>query len=65
MKAYILVMQECTPLHSKNVHSCYVKVYILIMQEAALNIKLIILVDFLLQYSVKIYWLFVSLCKLL
>ena len=53
VKAYILVMQECTPLHSKNVHSCYVKVYILIMQEAALNIKLIILVDFLLQYSVK------------
>ncbi len=53
MKVYVLVIQECTPLHSKNVHSCYVKVYILIMQEAALNIKLIILVDFLLQYSVK------------
>ena len=38
-------MQECTTLHCKNVHSCYIKVYTLIMQGATLNLKFIMLVD--------------------
>ena len=45
VKVYILVMQECTTLHCKNVHSCYIKVYTLIMQGATLNLKFIMLVD--------------------
>lgn len=38
-------MQECTTLYCKNVHSCYIKVYTLIMQGATLNLKFIMLVD--------------------
>ena len=45
LKVYILVMQECTTLHCKNVHSCYIKGYTLIMQGVTLNLKFIMLVD--------------------
>ena len=31
IKVYTFDVQECTPLYNKNVHSCFIKVYILVI----------------------------------